>query len=67
MINKKNHYFSRIHVEDIANILFESLSKFKTGEIYNISDDKPSSLEEITLHAARLLDIKDLKKLKLMK
>ena len=63
IINKTGHYFSRIHVEDIANILFKSLSKFKTGEIYNIADDKPSSLDEITLHAARLLDIKDLKKI----
>ena len=37
LINKKNHFFSRIHVEDIANILFKSLSKFKSGEIYNLS------------------------------
>jgi len=57
LINKKDHYFSRIHVEDIANILFKSLFKFKSGEIYNISDDKPSSSKEITLYAARLLNI----------
>ena len=44
LINKKNHYFSRIHVDDISNILFKSLSKFKSGEIFNISDDKPSSI-----------------------
>ena len=25
IINKKNHFFSRIHVEDIANVLFKSL------------------------------------------
>ena len=49
LINKNNHYFSRIHVEDIANILFKSLLKFKPGEIYNLADDKPSSSEEITL------------------
>ena len=36
LINKKDHYFSRIHVDDIANILFKSLSKFKSGEIYNL-------------------------------
>ena len=40
LINKQNHFFSRIHVEDIANILFQSFSIFKPGEIYNISDDK---------------------------
>ena len=63
IINKNDHYFSRIHVEDIANILFKSLSKFKSGEIYNLADDKPSSSEEITLYGAKLLNIKDLKKI----
>ena len=29
IINKKNHFFSRIHVEDIANILFRSLNNLK--------------------------------------
>ena len=63
LINKDDHYFSRIHVEDIANILFKSLSKFKSGEIYNLADDKPSSSKEITLHGAKLLNIKDIKKI----
>ena len=63
LVNKNNHYFSRIHVEDIANIIFKSLSKFKSGEIYNLADDKPSSSEEITLYGAKLLNIKDLKKI----
>ena len=63
LINKKNHFFSRIHVEDIASILFVSLSKFKSGEIYNIADDKPSSSEEIMLHGAKMLNIKNLKKI----
>ena len=60
LINKKNHYFSRIHVDDIANILFKSLSKFKSGEIYNLSDDKPSSSKEITLYGAKMLNIENL-------
>ena len=57
IVNKKNHFFSRIHVEDIANILFESLSKFKSGEIYNISDDRPAPSEEVTLYGAKILRI----------
>jgi nucleoside-diphosphate-sugar epimerase len=60
LINKKNHYFSRIHVDDIANILFKSLSKFKSGEIYNLSDDKPSSSKEITLYGAKMLNIENI-------
>ena len=57
IINKKNHFFSRIHVEDIANVLFRSLSSFKSSEIYNISDDKPSSSEEIILYGVKILNI----------
>ena len=64
LINKKDHYFSRIHVDDIANILFESLSKFKSGETYNISDDQPSSSEEVTLFGAKILNIKNIQKIK---
>ena len=60
LINKKDHYFSRIHVDDIANILFKSLSKFKSGEIYNLSDDKPSSSKEITLYGAKILNIENI-------
>jgi nucleoside-diphosphate-sugar epimerase len=57
LTNKKNNFFSRIHVEDIANILFKSLSNFKTGEVYNISDDKPSSSEEVILYGVKLLNM----------
>ena len=57
IINKKNHFFSRIHVEDIANVLFRSLSSFKSSEIYNISDDKPSSSKEIILYGVKILNI----------
>ena len=57
-INKKNHFFSFFHVEDIANILFKSLSNFKSGEIYNISDDKPSSADDVLLYAIKLLNMK---------
>ena len=58
IVNIKNHLFSRVHVEDIANILFKSLSNFKSGEIYNISDDKPASSEEVTLYAVKMLNLK---------
>ncbi len=65
LVNKKNHFFSRVHVDDIGNILYKSLTKFKEGEIYNISDDKPSSSEEIILYAAKLLNIKNIKKIEI--
>ena len=58
IICKNNHFFSRIHVEDIANILFESLKNFKSKEIYNISDDKPASSKEVALYGSKILNIK---------
>jgi len=57
IINKKNHFFSRIHIEDIANILCKSLANFKNREIYNISDDRPSSNEEVIMHGIKLLGL----------
>ena len=55
IIKKQKHFFSRVHVEDIANILFISLKKFKTNEIFNISDDHPASQEEVAVYGALLL------------
>ncbi|MDC0529841.1 NAD-dependent epimerase/dehydratase family protein [Pelagibacteraceae bacterium] len=55
IINKKNHFFSRIHVEDIANVLFSSLNNFKKKEIYNISDNLPASAEEVAMYGVKLL------------
>ena len=58
IIRKQNQFFSRINVEDIAEILFKSLEQFKAKEIYNISDDKPTSSEEVILYGSKLLNIK---------
>ena len=55
IVNKRNHFFSRIHVEDIANILSSSLNNFKKKEIYNISDNQPASAEEVAMYGVKLL------------
>ena len=57
IINKKDHFFSRIHVEDVANILYNSLNQFRKNEIYNISDDKPASAEEVAMYGVKLLGV----------
>jgi len=57
IIKKEKHFFSRVHVEDIANILFISLEKFKINEIFNISDDQPASQEEVAEYGSSLLKI----------
>ena len=57
IVDKKNHFFSRIHVDDIANILFKSLENFKNKETYNICDDKPASQIEVATFGANLLKL----------
>ncbi len=65
LISKENQFFSRIHVEDIANLLFLSLNKLKKGEIFNISDDKPASSEEVMKYGAKILNLPEPKEIKL--
>ena len=65
IVDKKDHFFSRIHVEDIANILFKSIDNFKNNEIYNICDDKPASQSEVVAYGARLLKLGQPKPVKL--
>ena len=55
IVDKKDHFFSRIHIEDIASILFKSLYNFKINEIYNICDDMPASQIEVATYGAKLL------------
>ena len=64
LVEKKNHFFSRIHVEDIAEILTLSLKKFNPGQIFNLSDDYPCSNNEIAEYAANLINIDLPKKIK---
>ena len=59
IVDKKNHFFSRIHVEDIGNILFQSINNFKNNEIYNICDDKPASQSDVAAYGAKLLNLKN--------
>ena len=65
IVDKKNHYFSRIHVEDIAEILNLSLKKFNAGQIFNLSDDYPCSNDEIAQYAASLIKVNLPKKINL--
>jgi nucleoside-diphosphate-sugar epimerase len=53
-IYKKDQVFSRIHVEDIAQVLHASMLHPATG-IYNVCDDDPAPSHEIIAYAAQLL------------
>ncbi|MCA4774646.1 SDR family oxidoreductase [Wolbachia endosymbiont of Mansonella ozzardi] len=56
-VRKEGHFFSRIHVEDISNILFSSMQSIKPGEIYNCADDLPATQSEVVTYAAKLLNV----------
>lgn len=63
-VDDRGHYFSRIHVEDIAGILWESIQEPAPGEIYNLVDDHPAPQYELAQYAYELLgrELPDFKK-----
>jgi hypothetical protein len=56
-IYKEGQFFSRIHIEDIANILITSMRLPFANEIFNLSDDLPSPTFETIEYAASLLNM----------
>lgn len=54
-IIKKGQVFSRIHVEDIAQVLKASIERPNPGAIYNLCDNDPQPPELVIEEAARLL------------
>jgi len=56
-IIRKNQFFSRIHVEDIATVLAASIARPDPGAIYNVADDDPAPPEDVLTEAARLLGL----------
>ena len=54
---RKGQIFSRIHVDDIAGILFASMQKPHPGRAYNVADDEPCPPQEVITHAAALLGV----------
>lgn len=54
-IIKKGQVFSRIHVDDIAQVLLASINNPNPGAVYNVCDDDPQPPEMVIEEAARLL------------
>jgi nucleoside-diphosphate-sugar epimerase len=57
-VKKSNHFFSRIHVADIAQVLSKSLIYSKPGEIYNVTDNMPCSNDQTISYACNLMGVK---------
>ena len=56
-IIKANQVFSRIHVDDIAQILSASIAKPNTGAIYNVCDNLAAPPEDVIAYAALILGV----------
>ena len=56
-IIKEGQVFSRIHVEDIAQVLAASIERPNPGAVYNLCDDDPAPPEDVIAHAAELLGL----------
>ncbi len=56
-IIKKNQVFSRIHVDDIAQILHASIEQPNPGAIYNLCDDHAAPPQDVIGYAAELLGV----------
>ncbi len=54
---KEGHLFSRIHVEDIADILKGSIARPRIGAIYNVCDDEPAMSSDVIEFAAQLIGV----------
>lgn len=56
-IVKPGQVFSRIHLDDIAQVLAASIARPNPGAVYNVCDDDPAPPEDVIEHAARLLGL----------
>ncbi len=56
-IVREGQIFSRIHVDDIAQVLEASIAKPRAGAIYNVCDDEPAPPHEVVAYAAELLGV----------
>ncbi len=56
-IIKKDQVFSRIHVDDIAQVLAASIEKPDPGAVYNVCDNEAASPQDVLAHAAALLGV----------
>jgi nucleoside-diphosphate-sugar epimerase len=61
-IYKENHFFSRIHVDDIAAIILASIQNPNPISIYNLADNEPAPSYNVDEYAASLLGVTAIKR-----
>ena len=58
IVKSPNILFSRIHIDDITNIIQKFIDNENLKGVYNLSDNMPATSEAIYLEAFRLLKLK---------
>lgn len=53
---KPNHFFSRIHVEDLAHVIVKALEQPMGNDVFNVADDCPACGHDVTQWAAKRLN-----------
>ncbi len=56
-IERPGHLFSRIHVDDIANVIRASMAKPDPGAVYNVCDDESAEPANVVAFACELLGV----------
>ena len=59
ILNKKNHYFSRVHVLDMARLIAKILYNSNRNNFWNIVDELPTTREEFMNRIIKLKNIKN--------
>ncbi|HLZ65981.1 MAG TPA: SDR family oxidoreductase [Aliidongia sp.] len=54
---KPGQVFSRVHVDDIAQVLAASIARPRPGAVYNVCDDNPAPPDEVIGYACELLGV----------
>jgi nucleoside-diphosphate-sugar epimerase len=56
-VTKRGQVFSRIHVDDVGQVLAASLARPNPGRVYNVADDEPAPPGDVIAFAAGLLGL----------
>lgn len=54
---KRSQVFSRVHVDDIVQVLAASIARPRPGATYNVCDDNPAPPDEVIAYACELLGV----------